>query len=89
MAPIDEALAAINSLQPSKTFEYHQIAREYGYHKETLRRRVLGIQEAPEVKHQIQSKLNPQQEQTLVSYINKLTEKRMPPSRSKVMIYVY
>ena len=59
MAPIDEALAAINSLQPGDKFYYATFADTYGVNSETLRRRVLGIQQSPEVKNNNQRALSP------------------------------
>ena len=44
MAPIDEALAAINSLEPGEKVVYAKYANTYGVDSETLRRRVLGMQ---------------------------------------------
>ena len=81
MAPIDEALAAIDSLRPGEEVAYLKIATQYGVDPETLRRRALGMQEAREVKNIKQSKLSPQQEQTLIDYINNLTERRLQPTR--------
>ena len=87
MAPIDEALAAIDSLEPGDKIVYAKFADAYGVDPETLRRRVLGMQRSCEDKNINQSKLNPQQEEILVEYINELTERFTPPKRSQIRLF--
>ena len=84
---IDEALAAIDSLRPGEEAVYLKIATQYSVNPETLRRHALGIQEAREVKNINQSKLSPQEEQTLIDYINNLTERRLQPTRRQIQLY--
>ena len=51
MAPIDEALAAIDSLEPGEELVFARFADAYSVDPETLRRRVLGVQGSCEDKN--------------------------------------
>jgi uncharacterized protein YndB with AHSA1/START domain len=84
MAPIDDAIAAINSLEPGEHFSYRAIARQYGVPKTTLTQRHQGRQRPREAKNTSQLALNPQQEAELVRYIEDLTKKALPPTREMI-----
>jgi uncharacterized protein YerC len=84
MAPIDDALAAIKSLEPGENFTYQAIADKYGVSRCTLSRRHRGCQHDANAKNQAQNKLNPQQEAELIQYVNDLTKKALPPTRDMI-----
>ena len=84
MAPIDEALAAIESLKPGEKLIYQEIADQYGVDRSTLARRHKGIQAPRETKDSNQQKLTQQQEEELVGYIEELTARHIPPTREMI-----
>ena len=81
MAPIDDALAAIESLKPGEQLVYQKIADQFGVDRSTLARRHRGVQAPLEIKNLNQQKLTLQQEAELVIYIEKLTARHIPPTR--------
>jgi transcriptional regulator with XRE-family HTH domain len=81
MDPINSAVEEINSLRSGETFSYTEIAKNYGVVRSTLTRRHLG-QTVPRTSKILNSrKLTQQQEVELVSYIEQLTARRLPPTR--------
>lgn len=84
MAPIDNALAAIESLERGESFLYREVARRFGVSNSTLTRRHKGRQRPREAKDCDQQRLSPQQERELVQHINGLTEVRLPPTREMI-----
>jgi hypothetical protein len=84
IAPIDEALAAIEALGPEEKLVYQKIADQYGVDRSTLARRHQRVQNSQEVKHSSQQKLTLQQEAELVKYIEELTARRIPPTREMI-----
>ncbi|KAF1972794.1 hypothetical protein BU23DRAFT_467150 [Bimuria novae-zelandiae CBS 107.79] len=81
MDPIDKAIEEIESRGPGEEFSYRKIAKKYGVPDTTLRRIHQG-KNVPMKEQQLQRrKLTPQQELELVSYIEKLTGRRLPPTR--------
>ncbi|KAF1960490.1 hypothetical protein CC80DRAFT_580065 [Byssothecium circinans] len=84
MAPINDALAAIKSLEPGEHFLYRAIARQFNVPHSTLSRRHQGRQRLREAKDTDQHKLNPQQELELISYIKDFTKRGLPPTREIV-----
>ncbi|KAH7548763.1 hypothetical protein BM1_10929 [Bipolaris maydis] len=67
MQPIDAALAAIDALKPNEKLVYSQIAKKYGVDPGTLSRR---------------HRVHPQHEAELIDYIDRLTKRGLPPTRS-------
>jgi hypothetical protein len=84
MAPIDDALAAIEAQGPEEKFVYQRIADQYGVDRSTLARRHKRVQVSQEVKHSSQQKLTPQQEAELVKYIEELNARWIPPTREMI-----
>ena len=86
MTSIDMAVQALrqqdkpNILAASKT---------YGVNRSTLSRRFNKVTQSEQVKHQNQCLLSPQQERTLVQYINRLTEHGIPPTPAMVRNFAY
>jgi hypothetical protein len=87
MSRIDEALAAIESLDECETFTYTEIANRYGVSRSTLGRRHRGIQASRTEQAIKQQLLNPQQELELVKYIIRLTEDGLPPTREMIQSF--
>ena len=80
MAPIDEALAAIESLKPGKHFTYTEIAKRFGVSRSTLSRRARNKTQSMAQKLENQQILNATQEATLVQYIQDLSARGLPPT---------
>ncbi|PVH90637.1 hypothetical protein DM02DRAFT_547429 [Periconia macrospinosa] len=87
MAPIDDALAFLNTFEPGEHPSYSEIARKYGVERRTLARRHQGKNKSREAATEDQYRLSPQQEKSLVKYIQLLTERRLPPTRSTIKNY--
>jgi predicted DNA-binding protein (UPF0251 family) len=73
MAPIDDALAEIESLKHSEELSYKRIAKKHGVWRSTLTRRHQAATQPHKSKIINQQKLTPQQEIELVRYIEGLT----------------
>jgi hypothetical protein len=84
MAPIDDALAAIKSLEPGDHLTYREIGRRFNVPHTTLSRRHQGCQHLQAAKNSDQLALNPQQEAELVCYIEDLTKRVLPPMRAMI-----
>jgi hypothetical protein len=84
MAPIDDALAAIEALDSGEKLVYQKIADQFGVDRSTLARRHKGVQAPREAKDSNQQKLNQQQEEELVKYIEELTARHIPPTREMI-----
>jgi hypothetical protein len=79
--PLQEALAAVDSLKPGEKFSYRDLAKKYGCCRSTLTRRVQGVHTSQKddiIKRQL---LHPRTEIELVQYLRSLTEKHLEPSR--------
>jgi len=84
MAPIDDALAEIDSLDASEKLCYTKIANKYGVERSTLSRRHRAVTQSHASKITNQQKLTPQQEAELVKYIEGLTARHLPPTREMI-----
>lgn len=82
MGSIEAALTALKSQNPPN---YNATAKEYGVNRTTLSRRHRGITGSTRELHDSISILTKQQEKTLVEYINKLTNRGLPPTTSMVL----
>jgi hypothetical protein len=87
MAPIDDALAAIEVQGPEEKLVYQRIADQYGVDRSTLARRHKRVQVSQEVKQSSQQKLTPQQEAELVKDIEELTAHWIPPTREVIRTF--
>jgi transposase-like protein len=77
----DSINSAIAELHMQNQPNYSAIAKKFGVNRTTLRRRFLGTKlSAREASSQTHQKLTIIQEQTLINWINKLTERTMPPT---------
>src|SRR3954468_21093073 len=84
MVPISHSIAEIESLKPGEQFSYTKIAKKYGVVRSTLTRRHQAVTQPRADKAINQQKLNPQQEQELVKYIEGLTARHLPPTREMI-----
>jgi hypothetical protein len=84
MSPIEAALAAIELLKPGEKLVYAQIARQYGVEPTTLACRHKGASTSRATCNGNQRALHPHQEQELLQYIERLTRKGLPPTRSMI-----
>ncbi|KAF2827175.1 hypothetical protein CC86DRAFT_369385 [Ophiobolus disseminans] len=84
MDPIDEAIEAINSREPGDKLVYQEYADFFEVDRSTLSQRHNGRQTSRNTKKAAQQKLNPQQEEELVLYIEDLTRRGLPPTRDMV-----
>jgi hypothetical protein len=87
MAPIDDAIAAIESREHGEHFSYQAIADEFGVQRSTLSRRHRGCQGSKETQKTNQLLLSPQQELSLIKYIEDLTKRGLPPTRDMIRNY--
>jgi hypothetical protein len=84
MTSMEDALAALESLDPGKSYSYSEIARKHGVDRSTLSRRHRAVTTSRAADASTRQKLNPQQELELVRYIEGLTKRRLPPTREMV-----
>jgi transposase-like protein len=81
MAPIDEALAGLESREEDEHFTIQAIADHHGVNRSTLSRRWNKLSGPRSEGYAQQQLLNPQQEAELVAYIKDLLTKSLPPTR--------
>src|SRR3954468_21353021 len=79
MAPIDDAIEYLKSLQPGEEINYTQIANKYRVDRSTLARRWQGKEGPIESKIKKTRLLNNAQETKLIKYIETLVERGLPP----------
>jgi hypothetical protein len=84
MAPIQDAIVAINSASPGEDVLYRKITSCFNIQESTLRRRHQGKTRSRAHKAQLQQALNSQQEPELVQYIEGLSERGLPLTREMV-----
>jgi hypothetical protein len=84
MSPIEDALAEIESLRPTDSICYTEVAKRHGVWRSTLTRRHQAATRSNSNKSINQRKLDEQQEQELVRYIARLTRQGLPPTRASI-----
>jgi DNA-binding transcriptional regulator YhcF (GntR family) len=84
MSQIKAAIAAIESLEPGEQFSYRKIAAEYYCNRTTLARRHQGLASLRSTMAENQQALHLYQEQELLRYIQRLTERGLPPTRALI-----
>ncbi|KAF2820895.1 hypothetical protein CC86DRAFT_374168 [Ophiobolus disseminans] len=84
MAPIDDAITAIELKAPGEELSYRAVAEMFNVDRTTLSRRHRGRQSSRDTQMAHQHKINAEQEAELVQYINDLTERALPPTRAMV-----
>ena len=87
MSSIDAAITVLKSQDPPK---YSQVAREFNVDLNTLMRRFKGTHQSRTEYHENHdSLLNKGQQQYLVHYINKLTDRGIPPTHRMVRNFAH
>jgi hypothetical protein len=84
MAPIDDALASLESLDPGESVNYAQVAKKYRCDRNTLSRRHRGVQGTMADKIESSQLLSNTQQKELVKYINGLCARGLPPSKEMI-----
>jgi len=84
MDPIDEVIAVLTPWNQAKFMIMLQLQKKHGVVRTTLMRRHKGITASRATRIFNTQKLNPQQESELVEYIERLTARRLPPTREMV-----
>lgn len=84
MAPIDLALEELRSLNPGENINITKVAKKYGVQRSTLSRRFNGVSGPKEAQYNNQRFLNSQQSDTLIKWVNMLTERGLPPTRQTI-----
>ena len=78
---MDQIELAVAHLKAQKQLNYAEAAKTFEVEPTTLRRRFLGITASrAQVNSEYRQLLNNVQEDTLLRYIDKLTEKHIPPT---------
>ena len=81
---LEEALAELRAADPDAPISYTSLAKKYGVERTTLARRDQGKSASRETKASAQQLLTPYQEAGLVKYIEGLTIRHLPPTRSMI-----
>lgn len=84
MGDIEAALAALERQNDGKKIRIKKVADKYGVERSTLSRRWHGVTHSRAEQYDNQKLLTPIQEQELVQYIDKLTERGLPPTRAMI-----
>jgi membrane-bound lytic murein transglycosylase B len=84
---IEEALAELDALDSSDEFCYATIAKKHGVARSTLSRKHRGVSGSRAKAGLARRNLQPEQEAELVKYIEKLTERKLLPTREMVQNY--
>jgi phage portal protein BeeE len=79
MDPIQEAIKEIESRDLGEQFSYQQIAKKYGVPRTTLMRRHKHQNDDYSVRNQ---SLHLERKAKLIQYIETLTKRRLPPTRT-------
>lgn len=86
---MDSIALALKDLSLQDTPNIAATARLYNVDRSTLSRRFNKVTQSHQTKCENQSILSIQQEHTLVSYINELTERGLPPTPAMLRTFVY
>ncbi|EDU45634.1 hypothetical protein PtrM4_067070 [Pyrenophora tritici-repentis] len=84
MAPIDDAIADLESQEPGEKIVLAEFARKWGVSRATLSRRWRRVTGPRSNGYAQQQAISPQQELELVRYIKTLTERGLPPIREMI-----
>jgi hypothetical protein len=81
---VEAALEDIAAIDSDKETCYTTFAEKHGVERSTLSRRHRALTRSRETQAKTQQKLNPQQEEELAKYIEKLTERHLAPTREMI-----
>jgi hypothetical protein len=84
MAPIDDAIADLESREPGEQYTLKEISEKHGVDRSTLGRRWRRVTASRDEGYFKQQALSPQQELELVRYIETLTKRGLPPTREMI-----
>jgi hypothetical protein len=84
MAPIDDAIAAIEARELGEQIVYQHYADKYNVNRSTLSRRHRRVCQSREDYIASQQILNAAQEAELIAYIKSLCEQNLPPTREMI-----
>ena len=84
MAPIDDAIADLESQEPGEKLILAEFARKWGVSRATLSRRWRRVTGPRSNGYAQQQAISPQQELELVRYIKTLTKRGLPPTREMI-----
>ncbi|EUC26989.1 hypothetical protein COCCADRAFT_76527, partial [Bipolaris zeicola 26-R-13] len=84
MTNIEAAIGAINAPEPGEPFTYTEIAKRFGVNRSTLSQRHRGHRASRAEGYQKLKLLHLHQEQALIAYINRLTDRGLPPTQSMI-----
>jgi hypothetical protein len=84
MVPINDALAALESLQLGEQPDLTNFADKYGCNRTTLSKRWRGVQGSMAQKIENQQLLNNTQQAELLLYIEGLTARGLPPTQQMI-----
>ncbi|KAF1354404.1 hypothetical protein EJ07DRAFT_133050 [Lizonia empirigonia] len=84
MDPIDKAVEDMELRGPGEDLSYTDLAVKHGVSRKTVTQRIQGKSTSVDVKNLNQRLLTQHQEAELVRYINELTERRLPPTRTMI-----
>jgi AraC-like DNA-binding protein len=84
MAPIDEAIAAIEARDQGEHFVLKEYADRFGVDRSTLGRRLRRQTSSAAAKATHQLKLHPHQESKLIEYITTLSRRGLAPTRTMI-----
>jgi hypothetical protein len=87
MAPIDDAIAAIEREELGEQLVYQKYADKYGVNRSTLSRRHCGVLQSKQDFQAGRQALTPTEELELVQYIRRLTEQGLLPTREMVQVF--
>ena len=82
--PVKEALAELRALKPGESFSYRALAKKYGCCRSTLTRQHKQEVASHEDKALSQRLIHPRDEEELVQYIARLTERHLMPTRQMI-----
>jgi hypothetical protein len=82
--PVKEALAELRALKPGESFSYRALAKKYGCCRSTLTRQHKQEVASHEDKALSQQLIHPRDEEELVQYIARLTERHLMPTRQMI-----
>jgi transposase len=88
MTDIPNLIAEIESQGPKGQISYRAAAKKYGVDATTLARRHHGQTQSRAAAAQQRQLLTPPQEAELVKYIQRLSERSLPPTRAMIRKYV-
>ena len=79
---VKAAFIALKSLKQGEPILYTEYVEKFSYDYSTLSKRYHGVQGTQAAQYKSQQVLNDEQSKTLVSQVNKLTERGLPPSNA-------